>query len=68
MVRITCCKHDVMVHTLAEFFSENNIPDNKIFVRPSACSGCVGRTSSQAKHNAQSEADTREAKRMKAGN
>ncbi|KAG2582290.1 hypothetical protein PVAP13_6KG127275 [Panicum virgatum] len=68
MVRITCCKHDVMVHTLAEFFSENNIPDNKIFVRRSACSGCVGGTSSQAKRKAQSEANRREAKWMKAGN
>jgi len=68
MVRITCCKHDVMVHTLAEFFSENNIPDNKIFVRRSACSGCVGGTSSQAKRKAQGEANTREAKWMKEGN
>jgi len=68
MVHITCCKHDLMVHKLAEFFSENSIPNNKIFVRRSACSGCVGSTSSQAKCNAQSEADTREAKRMKAGN
>ncbi|KAG2577347.1 MEIOTIC F-BOX protein MOF-like isoform X1 [Panicum virgatum] len=68
MVHITCCKHDLMVHILAEFFSENSIPNNKIFVHRSACSGCVGSTSSQAKCNAQSEADTREAKRMKAGN
>ncbi|PAN34023.1 hypothetical protein PAHAL_6G064800 [Panicum hallii] len=68
MVHITCCKHDLMVHKLAEFFSENSIPNNKIFVRRSACSGCVGGTSSQAKRKVQSEAYTIESKRMKAGN
>ncbi|KAK8450429.1 hypothetical protein SEVIR_6G028800v4 [Setaria viridis] len=67
-VNITCCKHDVMVHTLADFFSENSIPNDKIFVRRTPCSGCTGGTSSQAKRKAQSEAEKREAKRMKIGN
>ncbi|RLN04131.1 uncharacterized protein C2845_PM13G04780 [Panicum miliaceum] len=67
MVHITCCKHDLMVHKLAEFFSENSIPNNKVFVRRSACSGSVRGTSSQAKRKTHSEADTREAKWLKAG-
>lgn len=43
MVKITCCKRDVMVHRLAEFFSENSIPAEMIFVHRTACSGCQGR-------------------------
>ncbi|CAD6247003.1 unnamed protein product [Miscanthus lutarioriparius] len=43
MVKITCCKRDVMVHRLAEFFGENSIPHEMIFVHRTACSGCQGR-------------------------
>jgi hypothetical protein len=59
-----------MVHRLADFFSENSIPNDKIFVRRTACSGCNGGTSSQAnsKRKAQYEAEKREAKQMKTGN
>jgi hypothetical protein len=59
-----------MVHRLADFFSENSIPNGKIFVRRTACSGCNGGASSQAnlKRKVESEAEKREAKRMKTGN
>ncbi|CAO2189383.1 unnamed protein product [Urochloa humidicola] len=50
VVNIFCCKRDVMVHTLADFFSENSIPNDKINVHWTACSGCTRGTSSQAKH------------------
>ncbi|CAL5010897.1 unnamed protein product [Urochloa decumbens] len=49
VVNISCCKHDVMVHTLADFFSENSIPNDRICVHWTACSGCTRGTSSRAK-------------------
>ncbi|CAO2176217.1 unnamed protein product [Urochloa humidicola] len=49
VVNIFCCKHDVMVHTLADFFSGNSIPNDKICVHWTACSGCTRGTSSPAK-------------------
>ncbi|WVZ94588.1 LOW QUALITY PROTEIN: hypothetical protein U9M48_040465 [Paspalum notatum var. saurae] len=49
MVEITCCKHDVVVHRLAEFFRENSIPNERIFVHWTACSGCRGGIGFQGK-------------------
>ncbi|KAF8774979.1 hypothetical protein HU200_005027 [Digitaria exilis] len=67
-VNITCCKHDVMVHTLAEFFSQNSITNDKMFVHRTACSGCTGCTSSQAKRKAQSKAEESESDQLQEEN
>ncbi|CAL5003427.1 unnamed protein product [Urochloa decumbens] len=63
VVNIICCKHDVMVHTLADFFSVNSVPNDKICVHWIACSGCTGGTRSQTKRKAQSEAEKTEESR-----
>lgn len=66
-VEITYCKHDKMVHILAELFRVNSITWKKIFVHRTACTCDVkSDTDSRAKRKAQNEAGERPAKQIKA--
>uniref|UniRef100_A0A0A8YH04 FBD domain-containing protein n=1 Tax=Arundo donax TaxID=35708 RepID=A0A0A8YH04_ARUDO len=68
IVKITCTKHNIMVHELAEFFRANSIPHGKISVHWTASTGNIeGGADSQLKRKAESEAGKSEAKQRKEG-